>query len=147
MNLAILLPLCLGAVAVLQATLNRQIAERWGLAPAAILNTSIAVLCSTALLVYCLASGSRSGLLRVTFEPGALRWWWLLPGAFGFAIVVGLPWAVGKAGALPTFVSMVAAQMLASALWDRFALGIAWDGSRALGAVLAIASVWLVGRQ
>jgi transporter family-2 protein len=147
MNLVILLPLGIGAAAVLQATINRQIAGQWGLAPAALLNTSIALLCAIGLLGYCVAAGPRGGLLRVAFEPASFRAWWLLPGLFGFAIVVGLPWAVGKAGALPTFVSMVAAQMLTSALWDRYALGVAWEPSRVLGAVLAIASVWLVGRQ
>jgi bacterial/archaeal transporter family-2 protein len=147
MNLAILLPLCIGAAAVLQATMNRRIAESWGLAPTALLNTLIALLSVAAMLGYCLTAGARTGLLRVAFEPASFRWWWLLPGVFGFAIVVGLPWAVGKAGALPTFVSLVAGQMVASALWDRFALGIALDPSRTLGATLAIASVWLVGRS
>ena len=147
MNLVILLPLAIGAIAVLQATINRQIAGQWGLAPAALLNTSIALLCTLGLLGYCLATAPRAGLLRVAFEPASFRPWWLLPGAFGFVIVVGLPGAVGRAGALPTFVAMVAAQMLASALWDRFALGVAWDTSRVLGAVLAVASVWLVGRH
>ncbi len=147
MNLAILLPFCIGAIAVLQATMNRRIAESWGLAPAAMLNTLIALLSAAALLGYCVTAGARTGLFRVAIEPSSFRWWWLLPGVFGFAIVVGLPWAVGKAGALPTFVSLVAGQMLMSTLWDRFALGIALDPSRMLGAALAIASVWLVGRS
>ena len=147
MNLAILLPLFIGAVAVLQATLNRQIAERWGMASAVLLNTSIAGVCSIALLGYCLSAGARTGLLRVTFDPASFRWWWLLPGVFGFSIVVGLPWAIGKAGALVTFVALVAAQMLTSALWDRYALNVPWDASRGLGAALAIVSVWLVGRH
>ncbi|HMI94169.1 MAG TPA: DMT family transporter [Polyangiales bacterium] len=146
MNLVILLPVFIGAAAVLQATMNRHIADRWGLAPAVLLNTSIAGLCSLALLAYCSSAGARSGLLRVAFEPASFRWWWPVPGLFGFAIVVGLPWAVGKAGALPTFVALVAAQTVTSALWDRFALGIAFDFTRALGSLLAIASVWLVGR-
>ena len=147
MNLVILLPLCIGTAAVLQATINRHIAERWGMASTVLLNTTLAALCSIALLAYCLNAGARTGMLRVAFDPASLRWWWLLPGLFGFSIVVGLPWAVSKTGALPTFVAMVAAQMLTSALWDRFALGVPWSSSRVLGAGLAIASVWLVGRH
>jgi transporter family-2 protein len=147
MNLVILIPVCLGAGAVAQAAMNRQIAERWGLAPAAILNTSVAIACSLGLLAYCLASAARVGLLRVSFDVASFRAWWLLPGLFGFGIVVGLPWAVGKAGALPTFVSLVAAQMVTSALWDRFVYEIPLNASRAVGAALAVASVLLVSNR
>src|SRR6186997_2745417 len=119
MKLVILIPVCLGAAAVVQATLNRQIAERWGLAPTAMLNTLIASVCCVALLAYFAASAPRTDIFRVSFDAADFRPWWLLPGLFGFAIVVGLPWAVGKAGALPTFVSLVAAQMVASVVWDR----------------------------
>ena len=147
MNLVILIPLCLGAGAVAQAAMNRLIAERSGLALAAILNTSVAVACSLGLLTYCLASAQRTGLLRVSFDAASFRAWWLLPGLFGFSIVVGLPWAVSKAGALPTFVSLVAAQMVTSALWDRVAYGVPLNASRTVGAVLAVASVLLVGRR
>ena len=145
----ILIPVCLGMAAVVQATLNRQVAERWGLAPAALVNTLVATVCTLAFLAYCSLSGSgaREGMLRVAFDAASFRAWWLLPGLFGFAIVVGLPWAVGKAGALPTFVSLVAAQVVASVLWDRFVDGVPLSASRVLGAVLAVASVLLAGRR
>jgi transporter family-2 protein len=146
-KLAILIPVCLGAAAVIQATLNRQIAERWGLAAAAVLNTLIATVCSVAMLVYFMASAPRTDIFRTSFAAADFRAWWLLPGLFGIGIVVGLPWAVGKAGALPTFVSFVAAQMLTSAVWDRVVFGIPFSASRAIGAALALVSVLLVSKR
>jgi transporter family-2 protein len=147
MKLVILIPVCLGAAAVAQATLNRQIAERWGLAPAAVLNMSIAFACGLALLGYFMASAPRTDLFRVSFDLAGFRPWWLLPGLCGFGIVIGLPWAIGKVGALATFVSFVAAQMAVSAIWDRVAYGMPFNATRTIGAALAVASVLLVGRR
>lgn len=147
MKLVMLIPVCLGAAAVVQAALNRQIADRWGLAPATMLNTVIATTCTIVMLAYFMASAPRTDIFRVSFAASDFRLWWLLPGFFGFAIVVGLPWAIGKAGALPTFVSLVAAQMVTSAIWDRVVSGIPLNASRALGAALAVASVLLVARR
>jgi transporter family-2 protein len=147
MKPVILVPVVLGVVAVVQATLNRQVADRWGLAPAVLLNTILASVCSLAFLGYCAALTPRAGMLRVSFDLSDFRVWWLLPGLFGFGIVAGLPWAVGKAGALATFVALVAAQMVASALWDRFVDGSPLTASRVLGAVLAVVSVLLAGRR
>ncbi len=147
MNPVLLIPLCLGAAAVFQATLNQQIAGRWGLASAAMLNVSMAFACALVMWLYCVMNGIRGDMLRASFEPAAFRAWWVLPGVFGFGIVVGLPWAVAKVGALPTFVSLVAAQMVTSALWDRYVSGVPLNFSRVLGAVLAVASVFLAGRR
>lgn len=147
MSSLLLVPVCIGVVAVVQATLNKEIAERWGLAPTTLLNTAVALACTVAFLGYCWVGAPREGMLRVSFDASSFRAWWLLPGLFGFAIVVGLPWAVSKAGALPTFVALVAAQVVASALWDRFVVGIPFSTSRVLGALLAVASVVLAGRR
>ena len=147
MKLVILIPVCLGAAAVAQATLNRQVAERWGLAPAAVLNTAIAFTCGIVLLAYFVASAPRADIFRVSFDLADVRLWWLLPGLFGFGIVVGLPWAVGKVGALATFVSFIAAQMAVSAVWDRVVYGIPFSAPRTIGAALAVASVLLVGKR
>ncbi len=147
MNPVLLIPLGLGAAAVIQATLNQQIAGSWGLARAAMLNVSIAFACALTMWLYCMAAGLKGELLRGSLEAAAFRAWWVLPGVFGFAIVVGLPWAVAKVGALPTFVSLVAAQMVTSALWDRYVSGVPLNLSRVLGAVLAVASVFLAGRR
>ena len=104
-------------------------------------------MCGFALLAYCLAGATRSDIFRVSFDAASFRAWWLLPGIFGFCIVVGLPWAVGKAGALPSFVALVGAQMVTSALWDRIVHGTPLSASRAIGAAFAVVSVLLVGKR
>lgn len=143
MSIGLLVPILLGVMAVLQATFNRHIAREWGLAPAAALNTSVAVVLSLAFVLYCVERGADSGLLRINVELSRMRVWWVLPGCFGIAIVVGLPWAVSRLGALPVFVGLVAAQVLTSALWDRLVDGAHLPPGRIAGAVLAVASVAL----
>jgi bacterial/archaeal transporter family-2 protein len=143
MSIALFVPVVLGVVAVLQATFNRHIARVWGLPSAALLNTFVALGLSVALLAYCLWRGTDTGLMRVSFDPRLMRSWWLLPGLFGFAIVVGLPWAVAELGALPVFVGLIGAQVLTSALWDRLIDGTPFTAPRVAGAVLAVVSVAL----
>jgi len=143
MSLALLVPIVLGVLTVLQATFNRHIARVWGLPPAAMLNTLVALILCSAFVAYGVWRGAESGASRVTFDPGLMRAWWLLPGCFGCALVVGLPWAVARLGALPVFVGLVGAQVVTSALWDRLVDGAPLSGPRLAGALLAVASVVL----
>jgi len=141
----LLVPLALGVVMVLQAALNRRISLAWGLLPAALLNAAI----FWALVTGCyLWARTGAGPLASLVARGAsirdLEGFWILPGLFGFAIVLGLPWSIQRLGALHTFVVVVAAQMAASLLWDRLAEGIAIDARRLLGALLAVAGALLV---
>ena len=133
----------LGAVGVLQVTINRQVALRWGLAPAVLLNTSIATVAAGVFLG--LVARVRGG--SFFFESGMrlseLRWYWVFPGIFGFMIVAGLPWAAHHVGTLRVFVALVAAQMVTSLAWDHFAESIPVTATRVAGALLAIASVVL----
>ncbi len=142
--MALFVPLVIGFVSVLQATLNRQVARAWGLGPMALLNMVVAFCIGAAFVVYCLMRGSGEGAFRVSFDLSLFRMWWLLPGCFGCAIVFGLPWAVEKLGALPVFVMLVGAQMCASAVWDRMVEGAPLSTPRVLGALLAVVSAVLV---
>ena len=140
----LLVPLVLGVAAVLQATFNREIAAHTGLPAAAALNMLVASIAALAFAAYCAVQKAPDGLLRWTPDAAAFRWWWLVPGAIGFLIVLGLPWAVQRLGALSTFVVLVGAQMLASALWDRFAAGIPFSLPRVLGAACTVLGITLL---
>jgi transporter family-2 protein len=142
----VLLTVLLGAMAVIQATINRQIAVQWGLSPAVLLNTFVATVVAAAFLGVLLARGGPAFLLKPGVGLSELRfhWHWLLPGVFGFFLVAGLPWAVHHIGALRVFVGVVAAQMVTSLAWDHFAEGIPASAVRGTGALLAVASVVLV---
>jgi bacterial/archaeal transporter family-2 protein len=140
------LAIVLGVVAVIQAAINRQIALRWGLAPAATLNTGIATVAAAIFLGSFVALGGASFALQSSVRLADFRWYWVLPGIFGFLLVAGIPWAVHHVGALRVFVGIVAAQMVASVVLDHFAEGIPLTTTRGAGALLAVASVLLVSR-
>jgi transporter family-2 protein len=140
------LAVVLGIVAVVQAAINRQIALRWGLAPAATLNTGIATVVAAIFLGLAVTSGGASFMIQSSVRLADFRWYWLLPGIFGFLLVAGIPWAVHHVGALRVFVGLVAAQMVASVALDHFAEGIPVTTTRGAGALLAVASVLLVSR-
>ena len=135
----------LGALAVLQATINRHIALQWGIAPTVALNA--AVIGVVAALFY---AAVRVGSVGNEFvlHPGAslaqMKWWWVVPGLIGFALVAGLPYAVDKIGALRVFVGVVAAQMITSLVWDAAFEKTPATLVRVLGAGLAVVSVLLV---
>jgi uncharacterized membrane protein YdcZ (DUF606 family) len=147
MQAELAVPLVLGVAAVLQAALNQQIAAHTGLAAATALNMLVAVVCAVGFALFCALRGEASGLLRWSPDAAAFRLWWLVPGLVGFLIVLGLPWAVQRTGALSTFVALVAAQMLASALWDRFVGGVPLSTPRLCGALCTVAGVLLAGRS
>jgi bacterial/archaeal transporter family-2 protein len=140
------LAVVLGVAAVVQAAINRQIALRWGLAPAATLNTGIATVVAAIFLGLAVTSGRASFTIQSSVRLADFRWYWVLPGIFGFLLVAGIPWAVHHVGALRVFVGLVAAQMVASVALDHFAEGIPVTMTRGAGALLAVASVLLVSR-
>jgi uncharacterized membrane protein YdcZ (DUF606 family) len=143
MPIALLVPLVLGFMAVAQVTLNGRVAMQWGLAPAAVLNMIVALSLAVCFAAWCAFRGPSSGLYRFHVDASLVGWWWFLPGCFGFSLVVGMPWAVQKLGALATFVALIGAQMVASMLWDALVEGTALTLPRLLGAAFAVAGVAL----
>lgn len=146
MQVALVVAFVLGIVGVLQATLNKQIAAHTGLAAATAINMLVATTCALAFALLCAMRGDQTGALRWSLPASTFQVWWLLPGMIGFLIVLGLPWSVQRIGALSTFVALVGAQMLTSALWDHFATGIPLTASRIGGALCTIAGVVLLAR-
>lgn len=141
------IPFVLGIAAVAQATLNKEIAQGTGLAAATALNMAVAAALAFAFALWCALRGEAAGPMRWSVDASAFRAWWLVPGLVGFLIVLGLPWSVQRVGALSTFVALVGAQMLASALWDHFAGGIPLSAGRIGGAVCTVAGVVLLARS
>ena len=147
MQFDFVVPFVLGVMAVLQATLNRGIAQHAGLAAATALNMVVAAACAFGFALFCAQRGEANGILRWTVDRSAFQLWWLLPGVVGFLIVLGLPWSVQRIGALSTFVALVSAQMVTSALWDHFAGGIPLSPTRIAGALCALVGVVLLSRS
>jgi len=67
-----------------------------------------------------------------------MEWWYLLPGICGFALVMGIPWAIPRIGATRVFLFVVVGQMIASLVWDLIVEKKTPDIQRLVGAALAI---------
>jgi transporter family-2 protein len=140
-----LIPFFLGAISVLQATINRQVAKEFGLSQAVFFNTLI-LLAVSVIALFTVKTWDLPALQMQTGEGrfSNLSWWHLLPGVFGFCLVAGIPLAIQRIGALQVFVGLIAAQMIVSLLWDRFIDGVEINLYRVIGALLSIIAVAFV---
>lgn len=135
--------LCLGAMVVFQPLLNRMILEHKGLGFAAVLNGFI-VFVLALLLWIALSFGfiSPPSLLKLKPE-GPFYWWYILPGIFGFMLVITTPIMIKHLGAFTTVLAMISGQIITSLVLDAMTQGIAITMPRLLGLALAIAGAYL----
>lgn len=140
MTFYFLLPVFLGLTVVVQGQLNRHISVNWGLAAAVLLNAVIFLALNFALYVWVRATPDFFPEMMRTRETGlrGFSWWYLLPGACGFALVLGLPWAFQTLGTAKALILLVAAQILFGFLWDYFFSDIPVSKPVLLGALLTL---------
>jgi uncharacterized membrane protein YdcZ (DUF606 family) len=146
MKLIKLLPILLGGAGVVQAGLNRTIAQTNGLCVAALINGVVVGLCAVLifLLVYTLP-GLFPDIVAFNREKGQpLAWWYLLPGIIGFCFVFIIPLIIMEVGTLPVFLGVIAGQILVGILWDAHYENIPVSGIRIAGAALTFAGALLV---
>ncbi|MBI4237612.1 MAG: DMT family transporter [Deltaproteobacteria bacterium] len=142
----VLVSMALGVASVMQGVVNRQITSGWGIAAVTLLNT--VVLFCVAGIFYGLSRYLPQllpELLRERFGDRTPVWWYFVPGLCGFVIVVGLPLAIEKIGALRVFLGFVAAQIVVSLVWDLTVEKIPVSLTRVAGALIAWAGVLLAG--
>ena len=146
------LPLLLGAVGVFQATLNKSIAMRFGLAQAALLNSIVLTLGALALLAITkffptvmpsFFSTPVAAPEDAANQGQGFYWWYILPGLFGLALVSGLPYALTKLSSLQVFVIFIGSQLLISMLLDWRLHKIPMDAPRIFGIILILAGTAL----
>lgn len=135
---AILFPIILGLFTVLQGGLNRRIIPTLGLGGAAILNATILTIVAY-ILVFSHA---------LPFQP---RWnefkiWYLLPGLLGLGLVTGIPFAIARWGAAPTFLWVIASQIVCSVFWDTVMEGQELSIKRLAGGGIALLGSWIATR-
>lgn len=138
---AIFFSVILGAVAVLQGGLNRQLMSKWGLANAILINNAVVLLLSALFWIVLLKFANVSNELSPKISGFKWQWWVLFPGICGFLFVAGLPITIAKIGALRVFLSVVVGQMIFSLIWDNLVEGLSSDPRRLIGAGLAIAGL------
>jgi transporter family-2 protein len=144
MNGYLLIPLAVGAMTVLQGTLNRQMSESMGLGSAIFLNSVVVVALGSAF--YALVRAQPSWLPAIfagSPDLSRVAWWMIVPGIFGFCIIAGIPWAISRVGAARVFVGIVVAQLVVSLLWDALVAGQPVTLARGGGAALAVVGVIL----
>lgn len=133
-----LLSFLLGAVAVLQGGLNRQIAREWGLSSAIFLNSIILLLIALSFVIACIFFPQ---MFPAAFVPrlnfSQWRWWYIIPAFCGFALVAGIPALIPKLGAAGVFLCIVVGQMIFSLIWDIKIENLPIDSRRLIGVGLA----------
>jgi len=133
------LPIIVGSIVVIQGGMNRELAASWGLPGMMLLNSVMYLLASLGFFLvarFQLFPLSPVFKDKNSFESFSL--WFLLPGAFGFIIVLGVPMAIAKFDTLKVFICLVAAQMITSLLWDKFVDGIDLSFTRILAAAVTL---------
>lgn len=142
MKLFFILNFFLGSLVVFQPSLNRMIFDHKGQSFTVFLNASVLfTLASLLFLVVYFAPEKFSPAFRFIPENN-LRWWYVVPGAMGFLLVLCVPIMIKHIGAFPTIVTMILGQVATSFLWDVFQEGVAFNGYRMLGLVLVMAGVY-----
>jgi|GEM_PF-2689276 len=146
MYLAIFFAVLAGVFGVLQAGMNKEIADHLGFTASLLFNGFFFL--GFNLLFFALVwikPQAVSPDFAIHWGFSEFKWWWIVPGFLGFALVMGLAVGVSRIGATQTFVISVAAQILASIAWDIYSgstqpittLRIAGAGIAVIGAVLS----------
>lgn len=142
-----LAPIAIGFMSVLQNTLNKQVGQQYGLAAVLVVNAIMILLAAGALFLAVTYLPGRFGTFLagsgVNFE---FKWWYVIPGLFGFSVIFGLPYCMNQIGALAVFISFVTAQVVASMLWDSLIDGMPITATKMTGAVIALIGVILVAK-
>ncbi len=138
------LPAILGFAVVLQSGMNRKIAGLYTLPIATLLNCLI--LTSLGVGVYWLSRRLSTGESGETFVRALskFQWWYVVPGACGFALITGLPYSVSRIGAMKTFLVFLVAQIIFSLLWDAYFEGYVISTAKILGMAIALLGVVVV---
>lgn len=142
MHWYLLIPLAVGAMTVLQGTLNREMSYGMGLGAVTLLNSIVVLAVSIVFYIQVrVAPSTVPDIFPGVPDLSRLALWMVLPGIFGFCIIAGIPWAISKVGAARVFVAMVVAQLIVGLLWDYFVSGQPVSLLRGGGAALALIGV------
>lgn len=141
MKIAILIPIFLGVASILQGALNKNISEQIGLAKTTLLGNGLVFLFSLAFLAFVYLSPNTFPQFFHLKPMHTFKWWYLIPAFFGFCIVLGLPYAFFKLGAVQVTVFLISTQLIVSAIWDYKIDNIPLDSQKIIGILLAFASM------
>jgi transporter family-2 protein len=145
MTLAIIVPLMLGFIGIMQGILNKQMAQAIGLTHAAFITAVMTLVVAIPFYISVkLSPNSFSEIFHIKQPFTYFKWWYWLPGTLGLFIVTGLPFAFAKFGAAKVTILLVAAQMITSVGWDVLVEKIPLVAGKVVGLILAFASVLVI---
>lgn len=139
MALAVFFSIMAGAFGVWQAGLNKVVADSLGFTASLLFNGFFFLVFNLIFffVVYVRPKAFPSEFsIQLAFQD--FRWWWIVPGLMGFALVMGLAVSVGRIGAVQTFVISIAAQIFASIAWDMFTGEVELSKWRLVGAAVTL---------
>ena len=144
MSIAVVLTLLLGMVGIFQGGLNRQMAEHIGVIQAITAGSLITTtLAFTALFFLWNSPSLFPDFFHLRSSVGNFKWWYIIPGFFGFYVIVTLPFVIYKIGAVKVTILLVGAQILASIFWDLAVEKIPLTFLKTTAMILAAISVLL----
>jgi bacterial/archaeal transporter family-2 protein len=146
-TMAILFSVMAGVFAVIQSGLNKMISDSWGFSSALLLNGLVFLVFNFLLfaLVYFQPHIFPAGF-QIQGQVSAFKVWWILPGICGFMLVMGLAVAFSQVGAVQAIVICIAAQIIASMLWDLFVDGKEIGMARLVGTVVTFIGAFIATR-
>lgn len=139
MALAIVLSIMAGAFGVWQAGMNKVIADSMGFTASLLFNGLFFLAFNFIFFLFVYAKPKalpNEFAIQWAFQD--FKWWWILPGFTGFALVMGLAVSVGRIGAVQTIVISIAAQIFASIAWDMFQGDHSISKLRLAGAIVTL---------
>lgn len=143
--LNIALGLGVGALVVIQGTMNTRLAEATGsVVPTTLVNFSVGAI---VMLIAAFLGGYLSSVSHVVDAPR----WSLLGGVLGAALVMGVAFLIPRIGAAHVVALVACGQALAGLLFDHFGLlgipRIALSAPRLIGCLLVVIGTLLMGRR
>lgn len=139
------MPIVLGAIVVLQGSLNKQIGLQLGLSTAVLINSAVFFLFSLFLFFSTkLYPSLFPEYLRIKPMNENFQTWYLIPGICGFLLVLGLPWSIQKLGVAKSIILLISSQVLIGILWDKFIFHAEPSLLKLVGAVITLLGAILV---
>ena len=110
---------------------------------AAWLNSLVLFIMASLLLGLMYFAGDRFPEYFRIKADGPMRWWFILPGMMGFAIVFNLPLSMRAIGAFPTIIALLLGQLVASFIFDTVSQNQPISWARLLGLGFAAVGAYL----
>ena len=140
MLLAVLLSIMAGAFGVWQAGMNKVVADSLGFTASLLFNGVFFLVFNLIFFVFVYVKPKAlPSEFTIQWALHDFKWWWIVPGFMGFALVMGLAVSVGRIGAVQTIVISIASQVFASIAWDLYSGDFQMNKWRLVGAGVTLA--------